>query len=173
MENEKLIAGICSATGEVFSMMLGIELQNGESHQETADDESFDGVVGLIGLAGAWVGAGRLSCSAEFAMQVSTALLATPYESVNAEVLDAMAEVTNMIFGNVKTNIEEEYGAMGLSIPTVIYGRNYKARSVSSSGWTVVPFFCGKERMDVKICLAPGSGAFARAEQIVHQALRP
>jgi chemotaxis protein CheX len=75
----------------------------------------------------------------------------------NEEVLDAMAEVTNMIIGNVKSLIENDYGAMGLSIPTVIYGRNYKARSTGAGEWTVVPFSCGAEVMEIKICLLPGS----------------
>jgi chemotaxis protein CheX len=171
MKTERLVDIMRSATEEVFSMMLGLPVEAGTAYTQSAGDESFDGVVGLIGLAGTWVGAGRISCTAPFACRLSTALLATEYTSVNEDVLDAMAELTNMIIGSVKTRIEEECGPMGLSIPTVIFGRNYKARTAGGA-WTVVPFLSGTERLDVKVCLVPGSEASVhRPEVALHQAI--
>jgi chemotaxis protein CheX len=82
-----------------------------------------------------------------------------PYEAIDEEVLDAIGEVTNMVLGNVKTALEEELGPMGLSIPTVIYGRNFSTRSVAKSKWTVVPFSCEGERVEVHFCLAPSKEA--------------
>lgn len=157
MQKVNLVSNICSATEEVFSMMLDLPITVGEAYVEVNHDESFNGVESLIGLAGAWVGAGRLSCSTALACRLSGALLCAKYEYVNEDVLDAMAEVTNMIIGSVKTRIEDDFGPMGLSIPTVIFGRNYKARSTGGGDWTVVPFFCDGDRLDVKICLAPGN----------------
>ena len=74
------------------------------------------------------------------------------YAAVDEEVLDAMAEVTNMVVGNVKTLLEEQVGAMGLSIPTVIFGRNFTTKSAGGS-WTVVPFQCFSESLIVQVCL--------------------
>src|SRR3546814_14068538 len=62
----------------------------------------------------------------------SDLMMMAEYDAVNDEVLDAMAEVTNMIIGNVKTALEERIGCMGLSIPTVIYGRNFTYRAVGN-----------------------------------------
>ena len=62
------------------------------------------------------------------------------YSSVTDEVLDAVAELTNMIIGNLKTALEEHLGPMGLSIPTVIHGRNFTSRTVGTQDWTIVPF---------------------------------
>jgi chemotaxis protein CheX len=59
-----------------------------------------------------------------------------------------------MILGNVKTSLEERIGPMGLSIPTVIYGRNFSSRTVGKQEWTVVPFDCYGERLEVQLCLA-------------------
>ena len=67
-------------------MLLLLRQLGGLAFQEQAGDECFDGVVALIGLAGAWVGAGRISCSAEFARRVSGALLSAEYEAVNEDV---------------------------------------------------------------------------------------
>lgn len=79
----------------------------------------------------------------------------TPFESVNEEVLDAVGEITNMIIGNVKTALEERVGPMGLSTPTVIYGRNFQTRSARVSEWTVVPFECAEETLWVQLCIGP------------------
>jgi chemotaxis protein CheX len=43
----------------------------------------------------------------------------TEASSVDEDVLDAVAEITNMIIGSVKTDLEGELGPLGLSIPTV------------------------------------------------------
>ena len=71
------------------------------------------GVVSLIGLAGAWVGSGSLSCSADFACKIASQLLMTEYTADHEDVLDAVAEVTNMIIGNVKTALEKPPGSDG------------------------------------------------------------
>jgi chemotaxis protein CheX len=77
------------------------------------------------------------------------------YTKVDDDVLDAIAEVTNMIIGNVKTTLEETHGSLSLGVPTVIYGRNYQARTSSVPAWTVVPFRCGEETMEIRFTLMP------------------
>ena len=65
--------------------------------------------------------------------------------------------VSSGIIGNVKSMLETELGPLGLSIPTVIYGRNYRALSGGNRERLVVPFRVGEHRMDIKICLVRGS----------------
>jgi chemotaxis protein CheX len=57
----------------------------------------------------------------------------------------------------VKTFLEERLGSMSLSIPTVVFGRNYQTRSARVLHWNVVPFRSGEEIMEVRFCLMPGS----------------
>jgi chemotaxis protein CheX len=140
---------------DVFSTMLGMEVAAGDPFVERVPPIPTEGVVALVGLAGQWVGTGSLFCSAAFACRISSQMLMTEIESVGEDVLDALAEVTNMIIGNVKTGIEEHLGPMGLSIPTVVFGRNFTARSAGEGEWTVFPFFNGEDRLDVKIYLVP------------------
>jgi chemotaxis protein CheX len=82
---------------------------------------------------------------------------------MNEDVLDAVAEVTNMIIGNVKSALEDRLGAMGLSTPTVIYGRNFQTRSAGNQEWTVVPFLLEGERMCVQMCIAPNPDSRKKA----------
>ncbi len=157
-----LSAAIKAATADVFSTMLSLELKPGEVYVEKPEAAPSSGVVSLIGLAGPWVGTGSLSCTAPFACRIAGQLLMTEYSAICEDVLDAVAEVTNMIVGNVKTTLENRLGAMGLSTPTVIYGRNFQTRSARNQEWTVVPFDCGGDRMCIQLCIAPNPDANAK-----------
>ena len=79
--------------------------------------------------------------------------------AVDEEVLDAVAELTNMIIGSVKTDLEQHLGPLGLSIPTVVFGRNFKTRSAGNTEWIVVRFHWDDECLLVKMCLAPNERA--------------
>jgi chemotaxis protein CheX len=139
----------------VFSTMLGVELAEGTATFEDASPDTNSEVVSLTGLAGSWVGAGSLSCSAGMACRICASMLMTEADSVNEEVLDAVAELTNMIVGNVKTDLEGQLGPLGLSIPTVVYGRNFKTKTAGAADWVVLCFRWGDDRLIVKLCLAP------------------
>lgn len=155
----ELIEAIKHATHDVFATMLNLELMPGEVFLEKEEAAPVSGVVSLIGLAGPWVGSGSVSCTAEFACKIASHLLQTEYPAMNEDVLDAVAEVTNMIIGNVKTDLEDRLGEMGLSTPTVIYGRNFQTRSAGTQPWTVVPFLLEGDRMCVQMCIAPNPEA--------------
>ena len=159
LSQDELVQAIRGATEEVFSTMLNLEITAGEVFEEKEEAVPSSGVVSLIGLAGSWVGSGSLACSAACAAKIATALLMAPYSAIDEDVLDAVAEVTNMIIGNVKTALEARLGSMGLSTPTVIYGRNFQTRSSGNQKWTVVPFALGEDRMCVQICIAPNDDA--------------
>jgi chemotaxis protein CheX len=75
--------------------------------------------------------------------------------SVNEDVLDAVAELTNMIVGGVKTELELHLGPMGLSIPTVVYGRNFKTKGAGNTEWIVLRFQWDDDPLTVKLCLEP------------------
>jgi chemotaxis protein CheX len=154
LSHEDLVALVRGATENVFETMLGQSIVSQNAYMDSVASTSSNGVVSFIGLAGAWQGTGSIACSAPCACRLASQLLMGEYAAVDDDVLDAVAEVTNMILGNVKTALEERLGPMGLSIPTVIYGRNFSSRAVGKQEWTVVPFDCDGERLEVQLCLA-------------------
>jgi chemotaxis protein CheX len=144
-----------TSTLEVFGMMLGQEVEAGQARREATEPGPQDGVVALVGLAGSWVGTGMLRMKGETACAASGLLLMQEFTGVDEEVLDAVGEIANMIFGNVKSGLEEKLGPMGLSIPTVVYGRNFSTRSVGKSEWTVAPFRWDGHEVEAYLCLTP------------------
>ncbi len=159
MDQDTVVKLVSGAAREVFSTMLGLSISAGQPFIEQAAPAEAERVVALIGLAGSWMGTGMLSCSPEFACRISSLMLMTEYLSIDCDVLDAMGEISNMIFGYVKTELEALLGPLGLSIPTVIFGRNFSTKSIGSQSWTVVPITSDGHRMDIKICLTPTHNA--------------
>jgi chemotaxis protein CheX len=81
-------------------------------------------------------------------------MLLAEYSSVSEEVLDAVAEVTNMIIGNVKSNLERHLGPLGLSIPTVVFGRNFKTKTAGAE-WIEERFRWDGEELVLRVSLRP------------------
>jgi chemotaxis protein CheX len=144
------------ATKEVFETMLGAEISL-VTRTENAPVDA--GVVSLVGLTGNWSGTGTFSCTPSTATLVATRMLMLDPEDVSAsiddDVLDAVAELTNMVVGNVKNLLAAELGEMAISIPTVVYGRNFRFKNFSGTSEQTGVFFWDGQYFEVKICLAP------------------
>ncbi|MSV34645.1 MAG: chemotaxis protein CheX [Bryobacterales bacterium] len=162
----EIASAVRAAAHDVFSTMLSLPLEDRPSYERIEADppQNADGVEALVGIAGSWSGTGRICCSPQFACQVASAMLMTEYAGLNEEVLDAMAELANMIIGNVKTHFEESLGPLDLSIPMVIFGHNYRTRSIGAPSWVVVPFESGGCTWEIRFCLMP-----SRARSGAHQ----
>lgn len=155
MQKSQIIEAVQSATIEVFSTMLGMEVAPSETHLDRASPAVNDGVMAFVGVAGPWMGNGVISCSAAFACKLCATFLMTEATAVNEEVLDAVGELANMVIGNFKTTAESVVGPLNLSVPTVIYGRNFTSKSLGNSDWIVMPFKCEDEKFEIRIWFAP------------------
>jgi chemotaxis protein CheX len=95
-------------------------------------------VSGIIGLSGRLAGTVVLTMSEELAIKGASAMLMTEMKAVDADVMDAVGELTNMIAGSAKAQLEE-YN-LKLSLPNVIYGRNTELRFPENSQPFTIPF---------------------------------
>jgi chemotaxis protein CheX len=155
MERQDIIEAVESATSLVLSTMMELQVEAGTAHIQTSSPSATDGVMAFVGLAGPWVGSGVVCCGAQVACKLSALLLMNEASEVNDDVLDAIGEVANMVFGNFKTTAETKVGSLGLSVPTVIYGQNFVSRSLGKSEWIVVPFDCAVGPFEIRIWFAP------------------
>jgi len=165
-----IVEAVRLATEDVFATMLSLPVKCGDARQTPKELESFDGVIAVVGIGGHWTGTGRISLTPQLACKLAGALVGCSFDAVNEEVLDAVAEVSNMIVGNVKTFFEEQLGPLGLSVPTVIFGRNYRTRSAGVTNWSVIPFFTGSEEMEVHFCLMPTKQAHPVHREVLQTA---
>jgi chemotaxis protein CheX len=168
MQEQQIIQAVHAATVEVFLTMLGVEVEPAPVRADQSNPSIVEGLMAFVGISGPWVGSGMVSCTAAFACRICELFLMTEASAVNEEVLDAVGELANMIIGNFKTAAEAEVGALGLSVPTVIYGKNFMSKSLGNKDWLVMPFQCGDDTFEIRIWLAPATESNATRHIVNH-----
>ena len=168
MQRSEIIQAVHAATAEVFSTMLGVEVELAPVHADRSNPAIVEGGMAFVGIGGTWVGSGVISCSASFACRICELFLMTEASAVNEEVLDAVGELTNMIIGNFKTAAEAVVGPLGLSVPTVIFGRNFMSKSLGNNDWLVMPFKCGDDTFEIRVWFAPAAESNAKRHIVNH-----
>lgn len=114
-------------------------------------------VLALVGITGAWSGSGAVSCSGELACLISSRMLMTDFAGVDADVLDAIGEIANMVIGNVKEDLAPELGPLAISTPTVIHGHALQTRGVEGDTSARLTFACEGDILEVCLNLVPSS----------------
>lgn len=150
-----VVAGLRQSVDGLCSTMLCCDVTAGEAQQLAHPLQEAEGVIALIGMAGPWFGTGAILCKPELACKIAGAMLMSEYDTVNDDVLDAIAEVSNMVIGNLKTMIEERVGPMGLSTPTIIHGASFTTKIGGNNGWTLIPFHLMGGELVVQACVLP------------------
>lgn len=159
IDQEILVRSVTEATSEVFSMMLDMQVEFSGFASDTKGLEN--GLISLVGITGDWAGSGVFCCSPGLASVICCRMLGSPLNeakaSVDEEVLDVVAEVTNMIVGNIKNGLEATTGPLAISVPTVIHGRNFQFRNAGGLRGAALVFTTEGDQFEVRISLAPAS----------------
>jgi len=143
---------LSAATQDLFSSMLGIEVELRAEHEDEGDP--FDGVLSLIGITGRVVGTGALMCSDAAACDLSARFLMTEFPSVDEQVLDSIGEITNMIVGGFKNLLEAQFGRLQMSIPSVIHGCSISTHKIKADAAVALRCIYAEGEIRLKIGLA-------------------
>ncbi|MCL2069961.1 MAG: chemotaxis protein CheX [Treponema sp.] len=81
-------------------------------------------ISAVIGLTGEARGAVVISMKEDLAGKLTTILTGTEYTSLDADVVDAVGEIINIIAGNVKHELEEAFRLV-ISLPTIVKGKGH------------------------------------------------
>jgi chemotaxis protein CheX len=117
--NVDLINPFLSATTSVFDRMFGMTLVREMPYVRKTLSAPHE-VTGIIGLSGKATGTVAFSLSTEMALRITEKLLGERPPELDAQVVDAVGEVTNMIAGAAKSQLEQL--ELNLGLPTVLVG---------------------------------------------------
>ncbi len=130
---------IVSATEDIFNTMIFMDI--------AADEPFTDGkmvlechVSAMLGLSGDFSGLLSIHCPGPVGLAISGAMLGMELEEIDADVKDALGEITNMVAGGMKEAFAAEDIALELAIPTAISGKSYTISSPSKSNRVIIPF---------------------------------
>ena len=129
---------------DIWTGMLGLPVRLRTS---PAEEDGGRNLSALVQLTGEWDGAVALNCPDGLARRVAQVMFDVPLEEISeADMHDAIGEVTNMTAGNVKAFVE---GYCRLSLPTVTGGVNMSISMPGSRIIAVTAFDCGDEAFSV------------------------
>jgi CheY-specific phosphatase CheX len=147
-----IIAAIHEAATVVFSTMFNLSVVP-EPATDHPQPEPVNGIVAMLGFTGPWIGSGMLFCPERTACRVGSAMLMHEIREINSDLLDGLGEMANMILGNFKESMEQHVGALSLSLPMVVYGKNFTTRAPTQAPWIIVPFQLEEDSFEVRVCM--------------------
>ena len=121
----------------VFRTMAACELKRGTPYLANNVEPTHE-ISGVIGLSGKAIGTVVLSLGELVALKVTEAMLGEAPTEVNGDVVDTIGELTNMIAGSAKAQLE--HLQMSVSLPSVIVGRNHRVAFPGDIQPIAIPF---------------------------------
>ncbi|EMB15162.1 chemotaxis protein CheX [Rhodopirellula europaea] len=138
---------ILTITENVFTTMIDspVELDNDES-----DLAAHAPITGCVQIAGEWSGAVLVQTTGDFATQAASKMLMLDQAEVCIEDRqDTMAEIANMIGGNIKSLVP---GPSTLSLPTVTTGEDFDIRIFGTTVENSVAMTANGQQLKVIVC---------------------
>jgi chemotaxis protein CheX len=126
----------------VFKTMLRIELEMGRPTLK-ADRKASGDITGVIGFAGDKRGSFTISLRGECALTIYNAFTGEDKKEVNEEVIDAVGELTNIISGQTRLELEKIGFNISASLPTVIIGKDVDINMITKAPIITLPFSFG------------------------------
>ncbi len=126
-----------SSLVKTFETMLKCQVNRGQIHLK--DGSQLGGPIsGVIGMSGQAVGTVVLNLSEEAAKKAAGAMLMMEMDEINDDVLDGVGELTNMVAGAAKTELQQFN--LSISLPNVVTGKDHEVRFPSNVSPICVPY---------------------------------
>ena len=132
-------AKIVEVTKEIFETMIMLDVIPGQPLKEHVSKFNCS-LSAMVGFAGLKQGNLTIHAPENVAIALTQSFLGTEITDINEEVEDAMGELANMIAGSLKPFINKDGKSVELSLPSVVYGKEYTMTVIAKADWIIVPF---------------------------------
>lgn len=137
-----------TATRNVFDTMIHVPMMLGKPHLRERTSSSYI-VAASIQLTGTVTGSVTLCFPEAVALALVSGLTGEECRSLDADCLDALGEIANMIAGNAKKDFPDS--GVGLATPSVTEPKNVKYPDKTPV--IVIPCTTGKGRLAIEVAL--------------------
>jgi chemotaxis protein CheX len=148
----KYINPFLNGTLEVLKKMAFLDAIPGKPSLKKDETASGD-VSGIIGITGDAVGSLALSFSEKCICKIVSNMLGEEHHEVTKEIIDAVGELTNMISGASRTQLEKIGMIVYAAIPTVVHGQGHTITHILKSPSIVIPFSTAAGPFFVDVCI--------------------
>ena len=141
-----------TAVQNTFTTMLGIQIAMGKpelKHNRLTSAE----VTGVMGFAGDKKGMFSLSFTKPSTLQVYKSMVGEEAHAITPDVVDCIGELTNIISGQARVQIEKLGFKLSASLPTVIVGEKVEISFITKVPVVVLPFTFQSEGVNGQLYL--------------------
>jgi chemotaxis protein CheX len=111
-------------TVNTFQEFIGVEVSPRHPHFLDPDKSMEWDISAVIGLSGVVKGAVIISMKTDLAIKLTDLLAGPGHTDIDADVVDAIGEINNIIAGNIKPKVPNGEKIV-ISIPTIIKGKEH------------------------------------------------
>lgn len=151
--NAELTTVLETAVKTVFTTMLGTSLEIEPSGTPFLEGDCH--IAGAVGLTGCHNGIIYLYSTADFARKMTCRLLGMKEDEIESDdmVNDAFGELTNMVAGVIKSDLENLNQPCIMTVPSVVRGNDFTIEAVSGVERRSVHCLCDGGRVLVEVLM--------------------
>ena len=124
VELQNYVEPFVEVTINTFKEFVGVEVSPKHPHFLDPDKAFEWDISAVIGLSGAVKGAVIISMKTDLAIKLTDLLAGPGHTDIDADVVDAIGEINNIIAGNIKPRVPNGERIV-ISIPTIIKGKEH------------------------------------------------
>jgi chemotaxis protein CheX len=124
VELQNYVEPFVEVTVNTFKEFVGVDVSPRHPHFLDPDKAFEWDISAVIGLSGAVKGAVIVSMKVDLAIKLTDLLTGTEHTELDADVIDVIGEINNIIAGNIKPKVPNG-DRIVISIPTIIRGREH------------------------------------------------
>lgn len=139
------------ATGHVLHTIASTEAKAGKPYLKK-DKVAQGDVSGVIGLTGDVSGTISVSFTENCIFNIVSNMFGDEVSELNDEISDAVGEITNMISGQARQELEVLGRNLQAAIPAVVLGKNHTITHITSHPIVAIPFDTEKGEFTIEVC---------------------
>ena len=124
VELQNYVEPFVEVTVNTFKEFVGIDISPRHPHFLDPDKGFEWDISAVIGLSGVVKGAVIISMKGDLAIKLTDLLTGAEHSEIDADVIDAIGEINNIIAGNIKPKVPNG-DRIVISIPTIIKGKEH------------------------------------------------
>ena len=147
----KLVNPFINATINVLETMAFMTVSAGTPYLKKGNVAVGD-VSGIMGLTGVANGTIAVTFEEKCILAVVSNMFGETMSELNNEIADAVGELTNMISGQARRELEETGKVFKAAIPSVITGRNHSIIHYTEGPKIAIPFHTDNGEFTIEVC---------------------
>jgi chemotaxis protein CheX len=147
----KLINPFINATVNVLETMAFVKVTAGKPYVKK-DNVATGDVSGVIGLTGVANGTIAVTFEEKCILTIVSNMFGETMDTLNHEIADAVGELTNMISGQARRELEEMGKVFKAAIPSVITGPKHQIVHYSKGPKIAIPFSTEGGDFTIEVC---------------------